>query len=71
MPTAFLALTAELAAAGLPEVELELDLELELLLWWWDATTPAVTAPAMTRMATGIPNLTHLFRGFFGFEGEI
>ena len=70
MPTAFLALTAELAAAGLPEVELELDLELELL-WWWDATTPAVTAPAMTRMATGIPNLIHLLTGFFGFAGEM
>jgi hypothetical protein len=67
MPTAFLALTAELAAAGLPGDKLEL--ELELLLWCRDARTPAATAPATTRTATGIPNLIHGLRGFFALEG--
>lgn len=66
-PMAFLALMAELAAAGFPELELEL----ELCPWWRVATTAATTAPAITRTPTGTPNLIHLLRDFFGFAGVI
>lgn len=65
MPTAFLALTAELAAAGLPEDELELELELLLRV----ARTAAITAPAITRTPTGTPNLSHLLVSHLDFLG--
>ena len=70
MPTAFLALMAELAEAGLPE-ELELELEPCLLRV---ARTAATTAPAIMRTPTGTPNLNHLLLSnldFFGFAGVI
>lgn len=70
MPTAFLALMAELAAAGLPEDELELELEFLLRV----ARTAAITAPAITRTPTGTPNLNHLLVShldFFGAGGAI
>jgi hypothetical protein len=57
MPTAFLALMAELAAAGFPE---ELELALEGLFLWRVARIAATTAPAITRMPIGTPNLNHL-----------
>jgi hypothetical protein len=57
-PTAFLALIAELAAAGFPEF---LELELELCPWWRVASTAATTAPAITKTATGTPNMIHFF----------
>jgi hypothetical protein len=67
MPTAFFALTAELAAAGFPP-------ELELLLWLecaWDllATIEATTSPMRVRIPSGTPYLSHLLRGLFGFAG--
>lgn len=67
IPTAFLALIAELAAAGLPELELEL----ELCPWWRVASTAATTTPAITKTPTGTPNLIHLFfpRDLFGAGG--
>ena len=65
MPTSFLALIAELAAAGLPDDELELELE----LWWRVARTAPTTAPVTTRMPTGTPNLIHLLRDFFEWVG--
>ena len=57
-PTAFLALIAELAEAGVPEL---LELELELCPWWRVASTAATTTPAITNTPTGTPNLNHLF----------
>ena len=72
MPTAFLALMAELAAAGLPVPEDELELGLESLLRV--ARTAAITAPAITRTPTGTPNLNHLLvyhLDFFGAAGAI
>jgi hypothetical protein len=67
-PTAFLALIAELAAAGLPE---SLELELELFPWWRVASTAATTTPAITKTATGTPNLIHFFLlvDVLGFAG--
>ena len=67
-PTAFLALIAELAAAGLPEF---FELELELCPWWRVASTAATTAPAITKIPTGTPNLIHLLllRDFLGCGG--
>jgi hypothetical protein len=62
IPTASLALMAELAAAGLPD-----EVELEWCLWV--ATTAAMTVAAITRIPTGTPNLIHLLKGFFGFWG--
>lgn len=69
-PTAFLALIAELAEAGLPEL---LELELELCPWWRVASTAATTAPIITNTPTGTPNLNHLFwlTDFFGFVGGV
>ena len=67
MPTAFLALTAEPAAAGFPP-ELELLLRLECP---WDllATIEATTSPMRVRIPSGTPYLSHLLRGLFGFAG--
>lgn len=68
-PISFLALMAELAAAGFPEDALELE---ELLCPWLRvARTPAKTAPTTTRTPTGAPNLIHLLRGFLLFGGAI
>jgi hypothetical protein len=66
MPTAFLALIAELAAAGLPVSGL---LALELCPWWRVPTTAPTTAPATIRTPTGTPNLIHLLIDFFAFAG--
>lgn len=66
MPTAFLALIAELAAAGLPVFEL-----LALLCPWWRVPSMApTTAPAMSRTPTGTPNLIHLLV-VFRFAGAM
>ena len=68
-PTAFLALMAELAAAGFPEDD-EPELELEPP-WWRVPRTAPTTAPATTRMPTGTPNLIHLLRDLFEFAGAM
>jgi hypothetical protein len=65
MPTASLALTAELAAAGLSPDELEL-LECP---WCLVASTVVITSAMAAMTPTGTPNLIQLFRGAFGFEG--
>ena len=54
-------LTAELAL----ESGLELPLEEEDLWLAREPRTPPTTAPAMTRIATGIPNLIQLLVPFF------
>ena len=68
-PMASLALTAELAAAGLPAlVEPEL-LVLALLLCLRVATTPVTTAAMIAAMRTGTPNLIQLLRPFLRCRG--
>ena len=65
IPNAFFALTAELAAAGelSPEDEPpEAELLLELFRDAREPRTPPRTAPMMTRIAIGTPNLTHGLR---------
>jgi hypothetical protein len=68
MPTAFLALTAELAAAGLSPEELELLLEPECP-WCLVARTVATTSPMVATIPSGTPNLIILLLGLFGFAG--
>ena len=67
-PTAVFALIAALAATEGFELEVPPEFEelLLLLLLALEPTTPPTTAAAMTTMATGIPNLIHLLKGFLG-----